>query len=229
MPEINPTRWESGDLVYLYRPVTNPGNASKLTRKYEPGYVVSDCLTMTQLRARRPGSKKPPEKVHCDRLKPRPVSHVYRDGPYVSGWPGKGCDVVQVCADLSHCRGTVGRYRSPATDSLGQGKFSDPTIPLRSSAVGTMIERDFRPGSGDTGVLEALGPGICMVPPPMENRDRMCPIPVARRMAYRADSPSEDRCSGTSCSLRSRLVLRGRLRDINDPQRTRRAPDRYSP
>ena len=156
--------------------------------------------------------------MHCDRLKPRPVFHVYRDGPCVSGWPEKGCDAVQICADPSRCRGTAGRYRSPATDSLGQGEFSDPTIPLRSSAVGTRIERNSRSGSGVTRVLGALGPGIWFLLG-VENWDRMCPIPVASRMAYRADSPSEDSCSGTSCTLRSRLVPRGRLRDINDPQR----------
>ncbi|KAF0305230.1 hypothetical protein FJT64_023105 [Amphibalanus amphitrite] len=33
-------KYELGDLVYLYRPAVKPGDASKLTKKWEPGYVV---------------------------------------------------------------------------------------------------------------------------------------------------------------------------------------------
>ncbi|KAF0297778.1 hypothetical protein FJT64_004817 [Amphibalanus amphitrite] len=63
-------KYELGDLVYLYRPAVKPGDASKLTKKWEPGYVVvglhDNGLTYE---VRKPGSKHPPEKVHCDRLK----------------------------------------------------------------------------------------------------------------------------------------------------------------
>ncbi|XP_043190236.1 uncharacterized protein LOC122364162 [Amphibalanus amphitrite] len=73
-------KYELGDLVYLYRPAVKPGDASKLTKKWEPGYVVvglhDNGLTYE---VRKPGSKHPPEKVHCDRLKPQHVSSVYRD------------------------------------------------------------------------------------------------------------------------------------------------------
>ena len=32
--------FEIGDLVYVFRPVFKPGNASKLTKKWHPGYIV---------------------------------------------------------------------------------------------------------------------------------------------------------------------------------------------
>ena len=71
--------FEIGDLVYRHNPSVAPGNAPKLTRKWIPGYVVvgrhENGLTYD---ARKPGSRDPPESVHCNRLKPQPVSHVYR-------------------------------------------------------------------------------------------------------------------------------------------------------
>ena len=70
-----------GDRVFVYRPVTKKGQASKLTHRWEAGYVVERKLTNElTYEVRKPGSRKPAEKVHVNRLKPQPESHVYREG-----------------------------------------------------------------------------------------------------------------------------------------------------
>ena len=73
--------FELGDRVFVYRPVTKPGQASKLTSKWEPGYVVEGKnLNGLTYEVRKPGSRKPAEKVHVNRLKPQSESQVYREG-----------------------------------------------------------------------------------------------------------------------------------------------------
>ena len=70
--------FEIGDLVYVYKRSVKPGNTEKLSPKLAQGYVVegksSNGLTDE---VRKPGSQKPAERVHVNRLKACPQSHVY--------------------------------------------------------------------------------------------------------------------------------------------------------
>ena len=71
--------FEIGDLVYRHNPSVTPGNASKLTKKWVPGYAVvgrhANGLTYD---LHNPGSKDCPETAHSIHFKPQPVKHVYR-------------------------------------------------------------------------------------------------------------------------------------------------------
>ena len=70
----------TGDRVYLYRPAVKTGDASKLTSKWEPGYVVERRLgNELTYEVRKPGSGKPAERAHVNRLKPQTEAQIYRE------------------------------------------------------------------------------------------------------------------------------------------------------
>ena len=73
--------FEIGDKVYVFRPATKKGDAAKLTKPWEPGYIVEEKHpNKLTYEVRKPGSGKPREKVHVNRLKPQTESQVYREG-----------------------------------------------------------------------------------------------------------------------------------------------------
>ena len=216
--------FEVGDLVYLYRPITKPGNAAKLTKKWEPGYVVvgrhANGLTYD---VRKPGSRKPAEKVHCDRLKPRPVSHVYRDA------------MTKVRAFQTARIPVDPETETDDSPDEEPDDSSEPEIPIprqfrrREPAYQTDSDDYDSAESGVTGVLEALGTGSGHVS--LSDAERTSagdsPPRVGRNGAA-ADGGSDDRQSEDSGERYATIPARPEM-TRQRPRRQRRPPDRYSP
>ena len=144
--------YEVGDRVYRYNPATRPGNAAKLTKKWEPGYVIvgrnDNGLTYE---VRKPGSRKPPEKVHCNRLKPQPVSQMYREGQ-------ESGRVFKRTGATSPARQ---RMAGPNRDAVSEQRMweetTEPELPRRyPHQLTDQNHLDTGNGSGVTDVLEAI-------------------------------------------------------------------------
>ena len=148
--------FEIGDLVYLYRPAVKPGNAAKLTQKWEPGYVIVGChengLTYD---VRKPGSRKPPEKVHCNRLKPQKVSSVYRDA--LKAARAFGAKITFESDGPCREKGDT-RSDSDEDEHLSTEDAAGLIVPRRRNRHDLELSDMTRPNSGVTSVLEALGP-----------------------------------------------------------------------
>ena len=148
--------FEVGDLVYLFRPIVQPGNASKLTKKWEPGYVVvgrhSNGLTYD---VRKPGSRKPPEKVHCDRLKPQPVSRVYHGALTAA----RALARTQVTRE-TESTGQEGNRTTRERGEMSPTDSTEPEVPiLGKRKTSDKANPDPDVNSGVTDVLEALDRG----------------------------------------------------------------------
>ena len=176
---------------------------------------------------RRPGSRKPPEKVHCNRLRPQKVSHVYERAKTAAAENGGLTRVLP--------RSSVPSRRESANDvgsgSQGNGDPSpedstEPGIPRprnQNSSKGTVTEP--ANDSGVTTVLEAL---------------------EAEDFRYRS-SEDEQSEPGTSSSEGGDRLTEDEDDETDDsdgyyvtipirptvshqrPQRVRRPPQRYSP
>ena len=148
--------FEIGDLVYRHNPSVAPGNASKLTRKWIPGYVVvgrhENGLTYD---VRKPGSRDPPESVHCNRLKPQPVSHVYREATAKTK-PG----VFRRTQDTPKRKAAVGPESNARgrTEEPSPEDSTEPGIPRLLHRTPKTADAHSDTDSGVTNVLEALGP-----------------------------------------------------------------------
>ena len=139
-----------------------PGNVKKLTAKWVPGYVVERKLPNgLTYEVRKPGSQKPAEKVHVNRLKACPQSHVYRAARKTTHILGTG----QAIHDIQTPRET--RDDNGADDGDTDGETSttpwEMTSPFAGQATGGTAQRAVGPGgaesSGVTTVLEAAGAG----------------------------------------------------------------------
>ena len=211
--------FEIGDLVYVYRPVVKPGNAKKLTAKWSPGYVVEGKLAngLTYV-VRKPGSRKPAEKVHVNRLKPCPQSHVYRTArktAHVMG-TGRALHTAQTPQAMHRNRNQpeTGDEDSDGDTSQWEGipdLFSGR--PRRPGALPANIPTDGE-SSGVTTVLEAAE----TEPHSGEETD------AAAISAPRAETSSSSESDPVSAEDEPQPAARPRR-----PQRLRRPPIRYSP
>ena len=215
--------FQVGDLVYVYRPVIKPGNAAKLTKKWEPGFVVvgrhKNELTYD---VRKPGSRKPPEKVHCNRLKPQPVSHVYREG------------LAAVKAFRRDQNSRSNSQQAPDRPSSAETDHADRNHDESSTGPGIPIRRypvtrdrddpDRGPDSGVTNVLEGLGAESFHFSPSEEDRsesESSANYSDSGSLSEPEEESSEDEMYATIPELR--------VAEHQRPRRTRRPPNRYTP
>ena len=211
--------FEVGDQVYLFRPVTAPGNSSKLTPKWSPGHVVvgrhSNGLTYD---VRKPGSGKPPEKVHCNRLKPQPMSHVYREG-------------LKSARVFKRHQNVGDSPRAPVRDSTGQGspKRGPPRESDTESSELAVPRRLFRAppeevgsdlDSGVTTVLEALGEESFYYSSPDEGE---------RPVASIQDEEEGQRETSEESDGDYATIPRQPVATPQRPRRNRRPPVRFTP
>ena len=221
--------FEIGDRVYLYRPATKPGNAAKLSKKWEPGFIVvgshDNGLTFD---VRKPGSKKPPEKVHSNRLKPQPASQVYREGQAAA----KTFRRAYLAAEPEPGRPPAQSTRTSDSGSEGQDDMTDVVLPRRRYDTRRRYETtsdrptsDVGPDSGVTSVLEALGTGPLSYSASEED-DR---LEAEGSLRATEEEETDDGSEDDSDERYATIPLRPAVAPPSRPRRTRRPPDRYSP
>lgn len=215
-------------LVYVYTPSVKPGNAKKLTAKWLPGFVVEGKLSNgLTYQVRKPGSHRPAEKVHVNRLKPCPQSHVYETAGKVGRVLGTNRAIQAseaMLRELAHQQGEEGDTDGETSDDdyFFPGRYR----PMHRSGAVTADGNDSH-SSGITTVLEAAAE-------PLLHDDFSSPTAAEPEVestdtdSTGAEMPAAPLPQGRS---RPRRPLYERIRPPpgQRPQRNRRPPDRYSP
>lgn len=199
----------------------------QVTKKWEPGYIVvglhDNGLTYD---VRKPGSSKPPEQVHCNRLKPQSDSQVYREGLASAR--------VLRRAQRVDTDGAGSPQASPNSMMPGSGsscqdglrdefESTEPGIPrpVRSSNNQTALDKGL--DSGVTHVLEDLGANVPHSRSPgFEDYYLYEEVDSLPTEEESSSSPSEDE-RRRSPTPAPGPAMRQRPRRIIHP------PDRYSP
>lgn len=201
--------FEVGDLVHLFTPSTKLGNSRKLTAKWLPGYVVERKLSNgLTYEVRKPGSHKPAEKVHVNRLKPCPQSQVYRTAQRA----GHVLGTSRALHSPQVRDREIGRGEADDGDADGETDWDESiSFPAslrffdRAGDRGTTART--RQSSGVTTVLEAVATEALF-------SDEDLTPPAGPQPHETSDLSSSDE------PVQSRTQR---------PQRSRRPPQRYSP
>ena len=215
--------FEIGDLVYVYTPSVKPGNAKKLTAKWLSGFVIegkhSNGLTYD---VRKPGSHKPPEKVHVNRLKPCPQSHVYR----TAGKAGRVLGTGRTMQASEAMHRELRAQQGDEGDTDGESSSGDDYFPgLNRYLQHPGAAAKAGESSGITTVLEA-------VTDVHRSDDSSVPAGAESQVESTDTDLSGEEIPEPQREGRPRRVmpLYERIRPQNQrPQRNRKPPDRYSP
>ena len=236
--------FEVGDLVYVYKPVVKQGNVKKLTAKWDSGYVVEQKLSNgLTYECRKPGSRKPAEKVHVNRLKACPQSHVYRDALRHTHVLGTGQPhhhrAPHMPNDHTHERANDG-------DTDGETSEWETRFPVLRVARGELppevaSDRAGADSSGVTAVLDAAETEVTLDTGSSDNlefTEQQQQQQVSAESSGDSEGPSEQPEDEPSDAVRPprpmtrAAVLQRRpppmLARPSRPQRNRRPPDRYS-